>query len=88
MEREQCVKAIFEASSVAYGQKETRSFLRLNLIAFVFTFGSILCGIFLSIAFSVLPIPSVNLHLTDEHSSLGGIHMEMMWGQGIEDGPI
>jgi membrane protein len=48
------VKAIFEALNVAYGQKETRSFLRLNLIAFVFTFGSIFCGIILSIAFSVI----------------------------------
>jgi len=48
------VKAIFEALNVAYGQKETRSFLRLNLIAFVFTFGSLLCGIILSIAFSAI----------------------------------
>jgi membrane protein len=40
------VKAIFEALNVAYGQHETRNFLRLNLISFVFTFG----GIFLELS--------------------------------------
>ncbi len=49
------VKAIFEALNVAYGQNETRSFLRLNLISFVFTFGGIFFGIILSIALSLMP---------------------------------
>ena len=48
------VKAIFEALNVAYGQKETRSFVRLNLTSFVFTFGSIFGGIILSIASSMI----------------------------------
>jgi membrane protein len=47
------VKAIFEALNVAYGQNETRSFLRLNLISFVFTFGGIFFGIIVSIALSM-----------------------------------
>ena len=57
------VKAIFEALNVAYGQKETRSFLRLNLIAFVFTFGSIFFGIILSIALSMVSRVSAGVGL-------------------------
>ncbi len=49
------VKAIFEALNVAYAQNETRSFLRLNLISFVFTFGGLFFGIVLITVLGAIP---------------------------------
>jgi membrane protein len=49
------IKAIFEALNVAYGENETRSFLKLNLISFIFTLGGIFFGIFLILALSAVP---------------------------------
>lgn len=49
------VKAIFEALNVAYGENETRSFVKLNLISFTFTLGGIVFGIVLIFALAVVP---------------------------------
>jgi membrane protein len=49
------IKAIFEALNVAYSENETRSFARLNLVSFVFTFGSMFFGIILITALGIIP---------------------------------
>ncbi|MEK1886657.1 MAG: YihY/virulence factor BrkB family protein [Phyllobacterium sp.] len=49
------IKAIFEALNVAYGENETRSFLKLNLISFIFTLGGIFFGIVFILALSAVP---------------------------------
>jgi membrane protein len=49
------VKAIFEALNVAYGEKERRSFLKLNLVSFIFTFGAIIFGMLLLGAVGIVP---------------------------------
>ena len=48
-------KAIFEALNVAYGENERRSFLRLNLISFLFTFGGLFFGIVLITVVGAIP---------------------------------
>jgi membrane protein len=47
------MKALFDALNVVYGEKEKRSFIRLNLISLAFTLGSILL---LMIAFSAIAV--------------------------------
>ncbi|MEP7453410.1 YihY/virulence factor BrkB family protein [Phyllobacterium sp. SB3] len=49
------VKGIFEALNVAYGEHETRSFIKLNLISFVFTFGGMLFGVILLGSLGLIP---------------------------------
>jgi membrane protein len=49
------IKAIFEALNVACSENETRSFVRLNLVSFVFTFGSMFFGIILITALGIIP---------------------------------
>ncbi|UXN59172.1 YihY/virulence factor BrkB family protein [Phyllobacterium zundukense] len=49
------IKAIFEALNVAYSENETRSFVRVNLVSFVFTFGSMFFGIILITALGIIP---------------------------------
>jgi membrane protein len=49
------VKAIFEALNVAYSENESRSFLRLNLVSFGFTFGGMFFGIILITALGIVP---------------------------------
>ena len=49
------VKGIFEALNVAYGENEKRSFLKLNLISFVFTFGGMFFGILLLSSLGLVP---------------------------------
>ena len=48
-------KAIFEAMNVAYGEKESRSFVRLNLISFLFTFGGLFFAIVLITVLGAVP---------------------------------
>lgn len=51
----QGIKALFDALNVVYGERETRSFLRINLLGFAFTLGSLL---FLMVALSaVVAVP-------------------------------
>lgn len=49
------VKTIFEALNIAYQEREKRSFLWLNILAFTFTFAAMLIGIFMIFAVGVLP---------------------------------
>ena len=49
------IKAIFEALNVAYSENESRSFLKLNLVSFVFTFSGIFFGIILITALGIIP---------------------------------
>ncbi|WP_457300463.1 YihY/virulence factor BrkB family protein [Phyllobacterium sp. P5_D12] len=57
-------KAIFEALNVAYGEDESRGFLRLNLISFVFTFGGLFFGIVLITVLGAIPPLLASLGLT------------------------
>jgi membrane protein len=50
------MKSIFEGLNVAYGEKETRSFVRLNLVALMFTLGAIAVAILAMAAIVVVPI--------------------------------
>ena len=49
------IKTLFEAMNVAYGENEKRSFIRLNLVALVFTLGAIFIGIVLIAVVGVVP---------------------------------
>ena len=57
-------KAIFEALNVAYREDESRSFLRLNLISFLFTFGGLFFGIVLITVLGAVPPLLASLGLT------------------------
>lgn len=57
------VKSIFEGLNIAYDEKEKRSFLWLNVIAFCFTIGLALAGLFFVVAVGVLPLVIGFLHL-------------------------
>ncbi|MCV0387855.1 MAG: YihY/virulence factor BrkB family protein [Nitrobacter sp.] len=50
------VKAIFDAINVAYGAREERSFIKLNLISIAFTLGAIGLAIIALAAVVVLPV--------------------------------
>jgi membrane protein len=50
------VKAVFDALNVAYGAKEERSFIKLNLISLAFTIGAIAFAILAIAAVIVLPL--------------------------------
>ncbi len=49
------VKALFDALNIVYGEKERRSFLRLNVISLAFTFGVVLFLVVALSAMTVLP---------------------------------
>ncbi|MDY8109573.1 YihY/virulence factor BrkB family protein [Fulvimarina sp. 2208YS6-2-32] len=49
------IKTLFEAMNVAYGEVESRSFLKLNAVAFCFTISMIIVGIVLIIAIGIVP---------------------------------
>ena len=49
------IKTLFEALNVAYDETEKRSFVRLNLISFVFTLGAIAIGILFIVCVGVVP---------------------------------
>lgn len=49
------VKAIIEGLNVAYDERETRSFLRLNLVAFAFTLGAMVLILLMVAALAVVP---------------------------------
>lgn len=50
------IKTLFEAMNVAYGEREQRSFFKLNLVAFCFTLGAIFIGIVLIVTVGVVPV--------------------------------
>ena len=49
------IKTLFEAMNIAYGEVEKRSFVRLNLIAFIFTLGAVAVSILFIGVVGVLP---------------------------------
>lgn len=49
------VKAVFEALNIANGEQEKRSFLRLHLVTFTFTFGGFLLAAMLVFAVALVP---------------------------------
>ena len=49
------VKAMIEGLNFAYGEREKRSFLRLNFIAFAFTLGAMALMLLLFLALAVMP---------------------------------
>ncbi|MBE7183339.1 MAG: YihY/virulence factor BrkB family protein [Methylobacterium mesophilicum] len=49
------VKALIEGLNAAYDENEKRSFIRLNLVSFAFTLGTIALGIFFLISVGVVP---------------------------------
>jgi membrane protein len=58
-------KALIEALNIAYDVKETRGFVRLNLVALAFTLGAIVLVIVLGVLVAALPF------LTDQMGPLG-----------------
>jgi membrane protein len=57
------VKALFEAMNVAYGEAEKRSFIKLNLLAFAFTLGSVAVLVLLLGLIGVVPVMLKALYL-------------------------
>ncbi|MBS9721895.1 YihY/virulence factor BrkB family protein [Tianweitania sp. BSSL-BM11] len=57
------VKALFEAMNVAYREEETRSFIRVNLVSFMFTLGAIVIGILMITMVGVVPALLAFLHI-------------------------
>lgn len=64
------IKAMFEAMNIAYGEKEKRSFFRLNLVSLTFTFGAILAAIIILIALGVVPALIAFLNLGERAETL------------------
>jgi membrane protein len=57
-------KALITGLSLAFGQDETRGFIRLNVTAFLFTLGAIIFGVIAVGAVIVFPIVLSYLHLS------------------------
>ena len=58
------MKALITGLSLAFGQKETRGFIRLNVTAFLFTMGAIVAGAVSIAAVIVLPVVLSFFHLS------------------------
>ena len=50
------MKALFDALNVVYGEKEKRSFIKLNVISLAFTIGALLFLVVALAAITVLPV--------------------------------
>ena len=70
------VKALFEAINIAYEEAETRSFLKLNLITFCFTLGTMILAAALIGAVAVVPAAIALLNL-DSYSQ--GLVQLLRW---------
>ncbi|MEO3385099.1 YihY/virulence factor BrkB family protein [Mesorhizobium sp. CAU 1741] len=57
------IKALFEGLNIAYRERETRSFVRLNLIAMCFTLGAMVAASLLIAAIGIVPVVLAVLHL-------------------------
>lgn len=57
------MKALFEALNIANGEVEKRSFLRLNLVALVFTLGAMITVVLLITALGLVPVALAFLNL-------------------------
>lgn len=58
-------KSVFDALNVAYGEKEKRSFVRLNLISVAFTIGALIFLLFTVAAVIIVPLVLGNLGVLD-----------------------
>jgi membrane protein len=58
------MKALITGLSLAFGQPESRGFIRLNVTAFLFTMGAILGGAMVVAVLIALPMVSSKLHLS------------------------
>jgi len=58
------MKALITGLSLAFGQRETRGFVRLNVTAFLFTMGSIVAGVIAIALVIVLPVVLSFFHLS------------------------
>ena len=58
------MKALITGLSLAFGQKETRGFIRLNVTAFLFTMGAIVSGAISIAAVILLPVVLSFFHLS------------------------
>ncbi len=67
------VKTLFQALNIAYEEREKRSFIRLNLIAFTFTLGSIAIGIIMITAIGVVPAAMALLQVEAFSGTLVGL---------------
>lgn len=67
------VKAIFEGLNIAYDERESRSFVRLNLVALAFTLGAMLLIILIIAALAVLPVVLAFLPLGSLGETLIGL---------------
>jgi membrane protein len=63
-------KALITGLSMAFGQDETRGFIRLNVTAFLFTLGGILFGVVAVAAVIALPLVLSFLHLSQARETL------------------
>ena len=63
------IKTLFQALNIAYEEREKRSFIRLNLVAFTFTLGAMLVATFMVTAVGVVPTVLALLSL-DGHSEM------------------
>ncbi|WP_235891020.1 YihY/virulence factor BrkB family protein [Pararhizobium mangrovi] len=58
------IKTLFDAMNIAYEEREHRSFIRLNLVSFVFTFGAMIIAALLIVVVGVIPALLAFLRLT------------------------
>ncbi len=58
------MKALITGLSLAFGQRETRGFIRLNVTAFLFTMGAIVSGVISIAAVIVFPLVLAAFHLS------------------------
>lgn len=60
------IKALFEAMNIVYDEREKRSFIALNLIAVLFTFGAMAVGFVLITAIGIVPAALALLNLGNQ----------------------
>ncbi|ODN71786.1 YihY/virulence factor BrkB family protein [Methylobrevis pamukkalensis] len=59
------VKTLFEALNIAYEEREKRSFIHVNLLAFSFTLGAMAIGILMIVAVGIVPAMLALLQVGD-----------------------
>lgn len=60
------IKALFEAMNIVYDEREKRSFIVLNLIAVLYTFGAMVVGFVLITAVGIIPAALALLNLGNQ----------------------
>lgn len=70
------VKALFDALNVVYNERETRSFVKLNLVALTFTFGAI---IFLGLTISAMIVVPIAIEFVGLTNATEGWLQFLRW---------